>query len=167
MNVQDTGVTGLTDGWLSPVLCTAWVHRKATPRARGSLRGWADVAVTAEEAVTAGGMGSTGLRATYVACVGIIPVIVTICGYIYVCSVHVVVTMYDSIFVLGEHIEVTIGGYIGVCSVGIIVIGCGVHSSGTMCGCICVCSIHIIVALCGGICEFSHEAIGKIEGDVA
>ena len=28
-------------------------------------------------------------------------------------------------------------------------------------------SIHIIVALCGGICEFSHEAIGKIEEDVA
>ena len=67
MNVKDTGVEGLTDGWVSPVLCTAWVHGKATPRARGSLRGWADVAVTAEEAVTTGGMGSTGLGATYVA----------------------------------------------------------------------------------------------------
>ena len=83
------------------------------------------------------------------------------------CSVHVVVTMYDSIFVLGKHIDVTIGGYIGVCSVDVIVSGCGVHISGTMCGYICVCSIHIIVALCGGICEFSHEAIGKIEEDVA
>ena len=67
MNVKDTGVTGLTDGRLSPVLCTAWVHGKATPRTRGSLRGWADVAVTAWEAVTTGGVGSTGLETTYVA----------------------------------------------------------------------------------------------------
>ena len=57
----------MTDGRLSPVLCTAWVHRKATSRARGSLRGRTDVAVTAEEAITAGVMGSTGLRATDVA----------------------------------------------------------------------------------------------------
>jgi hypothetical protein len=57
----------LTDGRLSPVLCTAWVHRKATSRARGSLRGRTDVAVTAEEAITASGVGSTGLRAAYVA----------------------------------------------------------------------------------------------------
>ena len=67
VNVKDTGVTGLSDGRLSPVLCTAWVQGKATPRTRGSLRGWAGVAVTAWEEVTTGGVGSTSLGATYVA----------------------------------------------------------------------------------------------------
>ena len=57
----------MTDGRLSPALYTAWVHRKAASRACGSLRGRTDVAVTAEEAITAGVMGSTGLRATDVA----------------------------------------------------------------------------------------------------
>ena len=67
MNVEDTGVAGLTDGRLSPGLYTAWVHRKATSRACESLRGGSDVAVTAEEAITAGGVGSPGLRAAYFA----------------------------------------------------------------------------------------------------
>ena len=57
----------MTDGRLSPVLYTAWVHRKTASRACGGLRGRTDVAVTAEEAVAAGVMGSAGLRATDVA----------------------------------------------------------------------------------------------------
>jgi hypothetical protein len=47
VNVKDTGVTGLTDGRLSPVLYTAWVHGETAPRTRWSLRGWAGAAVTA------------------------------------------------------------------------------------------------------------------------
>jgi hypothetical protein len=67
VNVKDTGVAGLTDGRVSPGLCTAWVHWKATSRAGESLRGGSDVAVTTEEAITAGGVGSPGLSAAYFA----------------------------------------------------------------------------------------------------
>ena len=57
----------------------------------------------------------------------------------YVCRIHVIVTMCDSIFVLGKNIDVTIGGYIGVCSVDIII---------TLCECFNVSKIHIIIPGC-------------------
>ena len=72
MNVKDTGVTGLTDGRLSPVLCTAWVH--------GSM---------------------------IVFCAH---VLITVCDYIYMCSVHRIVTMCDYIGLRGIPIRIIMGG---------------------------------------------------------
>ena len=72
MNVRDTEVAGLTDGRLSPVLCTAWVH--------GSM---------------------------IVFCAH---VLITVCDYIYMCSVHRIVTMCDYIGLRGIHIRIIMGG---------------------------------------------------------
>ena len=81
MNVRDAGVIGLTDGRLSPVLCTAWVY--------GSMI----VFCTHDLNTMCGYIYMCSVHG-----------IVTMCDYICVCSIHGVVAMCECFNVSKIHI---------------------------------------------------------------